>query len=401
MFSLPVYVGLDYHDSVVQVCVLDRNGTVLANRPCSNKLREIVNVVGLRGSGVFAAIEACNGSASLAEKLIERAGWSVDVAHPGYVARIKQSPDKTDFSDARLLADLERVGYLPKVWLASHEVRELRRVVRYRQQLAAERRNLKLRIGASLREQRLRRAGRPWTKPWLEWLKTTAALSASGRWVVDRQLTRFEQVENELKQVERQLDTMTANDPLVQKLLSMAGIGLITAVTIRAEIGRFDRFRTGKQLARFCGLTPRNASSGQRQADAGLIKAGNPQLRAVLIEAAHRLMMHDPHWESLGKQLRARGKPYNVVIAAVGNRWIRWLYHQVKPAPAMTDLTVASAGGSATSDAAAPQDFSRHDSGVQQPKRNSPRRSASTGARGAVGAPESGISLVRLRPRRA
>jgi len=99
-------------------------------------LQEIVNVVGIRGAGVFAAIEACNGSSSLAQSLIEKAGWSVDLAHPGYVARIKQSPDKTDFSDARLLADLERVGYLPKVWLASHDVRELRRVVRFRQQLA-------------------------------------------------------------------------------------------------------------------------------------------------------------------------------------------------------------------------------------------------------------------------
>ena len=92
------------------------------------------------------------------------------------------------------------------------------------------------------------------------------------------------------------LAEQTTNDPLVQKLMTLAGIGLITAVTLRAEIGRFDRFRTGKQLARFCGLTPRNASSGQKQADAGLIKAGNPQLRTVLVEAAHRLMRHDQRW---------------------------------------------------------------------------------------------------------
>ena len=52
---------------------------------------------------------------------------------------------------------------------------------------------------------------------------------------------------------------------------------------------RFDRFRNGKQLARLCGVTPWNASSGERQADAGFIKAGNRDLRRVLIEAAHRL----------------------------------------------------------------------------------------------------------------
>jgi hypothetical protein len=64
------------------------------------------------------------------------------------------------------------------------------------------------------------------------------------------------------------------DDPLVNKLLSLDGVGLITAVMIHAEIGRFDRFRNGKQLSRFGGLTPRN-----------------------------------------------------VVVEAVANRWIRWLFH--------------------------------------------------------------------------
>jgi hypothetical protein len=111
--------------------------------------REIRRFVGPDAT-VFAAIEACGGAADLADELIARAGWSVHLAHPGYVARIKQSPDKTDYSDARLLADLERVGYLPKVWLAPENIRELRRLVRYRQQLANQRRNVKLRIRALL-----------------------------------------------------------------------------------------------------------------------------------------------------------------------------------------------------------------------------------------------------------
>jgi hypothetical protein len=50
----------------------------------------------------------------------------------------------------RILSDLERVGYLPKVWTAPDEVCELRRVVRYRQQLVEERRAVKLRISSTL-----------------------------------------------------------------------------------------------------------------------------------------------------------------------------------------------------------------------------------------------------------
>jgi len=109
-------------------------------------------------------------------------------------------------------------------------------------------------------------------------------------------------------------------------------VGLVTALTLRAEIGRFDRFASGKQLARFCGLTPRNASSGQRQADAGLIKAGNRGLRQVLIELAHRLISRiQGPWARLAARLLKRGKANNVVVAAVANRWTRWLYHQMQP----------------------------------------------------------------------
>jgi len=106
-------------------------------------------------------------------------------------------------------------------------------------------------------------------------------------------------------------------------------------VTLRAEIGRFDRFDTGKQLARFCCVTPRNASSGARQADAGLIKAGNPELRHVLIQLAQRLVNRvEGHWMQLAAGMLQRGKPKNVVVAAVANRWVRWLFHEMKDSSA-------------------------------------------------------------------
>lgn len=331
MSSIPVFVGLDYHDEGIEVNVMAAGGEVLATRHCTNDWKDVVAVVPSGCRVVGAAIEACCGAADFAEELIQKAGWSVDLAHPGFVARMKQNPDKTDFGDARMLADLERVGYLPRVWLAPQELRQLRRLVRYRQQLAGERRNLKLRIQALLREDRVRRPSvRPWTQAWLCWLSKAADLGEQSRWVIGRQLKKLDQTNRELAMVERRLAKLTAKDPVVQKLLMQKGVGLITAVTLRAEIGRFDRFRTGKQLARFCGVTPRNASSGKRQADAGLIKAGNPQLRAVLIETAHRLMRLDARWVVFGASLRHRTRSGSLAAAAVANRWMRWLFHQMQ-----------------------------------------------------------------------
>jgi len=327
-----VFVGLDYHKDSVQVCVVNHRGDVLLNRRCNNDWQSIVKAVNGQGIVSRVAIESCSGAANLADELIFEVGWIVDLAHPGYVHRMKGSPDKTDFSDARMLADLERVGYLPKVWLAPHDVRELRRLVRYRQGLVAERRNTKLRVGALLRDQRIRNApANPWTKPWLHWLRHNETLSEQSQWIVERMLAKMTFVVDEVAEVEKRLSQATEDDSMVEALKLLKGIGPVTAWTIRAEIGRFDRFNTGKQLARFCGLTPRNASSGARVADAGLIKAGNRQLRAALIEASHRLIRFDTYWVKYAGSLLDRGKPKCVVVTAVANRWVRWLFHQMQP----------------------------------------------------------------------
>jgi transposase len=332
MSKVTVFVGLDYHKDSIQVCVMDSSGQVLANRRCPNAAAELALLVAFFGDQIRGAIEACSGAADLADELVERHGWDIDLAHPGYVNRMKQSPDKSDYSDARMLADLVRVGYLPRVWLAPQDVRQLRTTVRYRQQLVNQRRAAKLRVTALLREARLvePKGRRRWGPGWLAWLATAEGLGPEARFVADCHLAELRRLDEQIALVEARLAKVTADDPVVWRLVAMRGVGMVTAWALRAEIGRFDRFRTGKQLARYCGLSPRNASSGQRQADAGLIKAGSELLRAVLIEAAHRLIRFDPRWGALAAKLRAAGKPGSVVAAAVANRWVRWLFHQVE-----------------------------------------------------------------------
>lgn len=330
MSKVTYHVGLDYHQHSVQVCVMDSKGNIIQNATRPNDWQSVVEVVP-EGGTVFAAIEACCGAADFAEELIHKAGWSVNLAHPGYVARIKQSPDKTDWADAKLLADLERVGYLPKVWLAPENIRELRRLVRYRQQQVNQRRNVKLRIRALLRDQRAKAPSgiNPWTKAWRAWAEGSEELGETSRWILSEHFSEIETLSQKIRTVEKRLTKMLTDDPVAQKLLEQSGVGLVTAATLRAEIGRFDRFRSGKQLARFCAVTPRNASSGQRQADAGLIKAGNRELRRVLVEAAQRLRRLDDYWVDFADRMKERGKPSNVITAAVANRWIRGLYYEM------------------------------------------------------------------------
>ncbi len=82
-----------------------------------------------------------------------------------------------------------------------------------------------------------------------------------------------------------------------------------------------------------------------------MIRAGNPELRAVLIELAHRLIHRIPgRWAELACGMLARGKPTNVVVCAVANRWVRWVYHDLKhPVPSKQTSAQARQKGAAPS----------------------------------------------------
>jgi len=328
MTIVMVNVGLDYHEDSIRVCVVDEQGEVLVNRDVENHPAAVQDLILQWGHPAGIAIEACCGAASFAHEFEKLFEWKIQMAHPGYVKQLKQGPDKTDYGDAHLLADLVRVNYLPEVWIADQFTRQLRRLVRYREGLASQRRDTKLRIRALLREERIRSPqARPWTKAWLAWLDE-ASLGEHSRWVMSELQQQLQRLEEDLKRVEQHMEAAIADDAVSQKLLEQPGIGLVTAITLRAEVGRFDRFRSGKQLSRYCGVTPRNASSGKRQADAGLVGRSNRNLRAVVIQAAQRLPRHEDRWRELKNRLR-KTKPASVATAAIANRWLRWLYHQM------------------------------------------------------------------------
>src|SRR5689334_3345019 len=165
MATVPVYVGLDYHTRSVQVCAVSEAGEILINRRCGNSVAEIAGTLPAGMSVARAAIESCCGAMDLAEGLRGGAGWAVTLAHAGYVNRMKHNPDKSDYSDARMLAELSRAGFVPPVWPAPPWVRELRMLVRLRADLVSRARAIKTRILGVLRAQRVAEPERPgrWT----------------------------------------------------------------------------------------------------------------------------------------------------------------------------------------------------------------------------------------------
>ena len=251
------------------------------------------------------------------------------------VARMKQTPGKSDWTDAKLLADLTRAGYIPRVWLAPKPIRELRDLVRHRHGLVQQRTRAKLQLRALLRQHRIVCPHSPWTIKWKQWLGDSANITSTKlMFLIRDHYDTIEFYDKKISTVTEQMQNDVADDPVVKQLLRQPGIGVVTAITMRALIGQFDRFRTGKQLAHFCAVCPRNDSTGGKTTTGGLIQAGDNLLRQVLIEASHRLIRYNPEWKAMAARLKANGKKPCVIVAAVANRWVRWLFHQMtSPSP--------------------------------------------------------------------
>jgi transposase len=99
-------------------------------------------------------------------------------------------------------------------------------------------------------------------------------------------------IEARIKQTERQLETLAQQLPAVVYLLSIPGIGLLTATALVAFIGDIRRFPSGRHLASYLGLTPREFSSGLKRYLGRISKRGDGYLRTLLIHGARSVLLH-------------------------------------------------------------------------------------------------------------
>ena len=99
-------------------------------------------------------------------------------------------------------------------------------------------------------------------------------------------------IEARIKQVERQLEVTAEQLPPVGYLLTIPGIGLLTATALVAFIGDIRRFPSARHFASYLGLTPREYSSGLKRNFGRISKRGDGYLRTLLIHGARSVLVH-------------------------------------------------------------------------------------------------------------
>lgn len=212
----------------------------------------------------------------------------VKVAHPVMLRAIAAAKKKNDRIDASKIADCLRCDFLPECHMASTEIRDRRRTLRYRHLLVRQMVQMKNRVsgllletGVSHNKQRLHKVGY-----FRELLLTNEDISESIRPLL--KLSREAIVR--LQKTDYGLVSSLQRDPLlaerIKYLRTVPGVGPITALTWALEIGEVSRFRSIKQAISYCGLCGDEKSSAEKVLRTPISKQRNKHIQRALVEAA-------------------------------------------------------------------------------------------------------------------
>jgi transposase len=284
-------------------------------------------------------MEAC-GMAHYWGRVAQQHGHRVTLVPPGYV-RPYVRRNKTDRADAEAILEAVRSGEMPSVPVKRVEQQALVALHRVREQWMTTRTARINTLRGVLREHGVllpagARAAVQAIPRLLE--EATTTLPMHLRTVLTSVHAEIRALETRITELERELRTLADADPVVTRLLTIPGIGLLTATALVGSVGHIHAFRRARQFASWLGLTPREHSSGTRRRLGGISKQGDVYLRcllthgarAVLVTAQRRKAAAQPltrlhHWALTVRDRRGHNKATIAVANKLGRTvWAVW-----------------------------------------------------------------------------
>lgn len=320
------YGAIDLHLRHSLIRIVSETGDVVLERRILTSRATLTEVFGARPP-MRVLLETGTESEWVAQA-VEACGHTVVVADPNYAvmygARTRRI--KTDRRDVAALAEACRLGVFRPAHRVSAEQRQRRREVRVREQLIRTRTQLINLLRAQLRQDGYRlpagsadTAVRRYRR--LD-LPTTLAQALAPV------ISMLEALAPALADADAAIEAAATADPIVRRLMTVPGIGPVTAVTFRAVLDDVERFTDANAVTAFLGLVPREQSSGEHQRKGRITKAGSRPLRALLVNAAWCVWRQRRGRAALHawvEQLAAR-RGRRIAVVALARRLARILY---------------------------------------------------------------------------
>ena len=337
-------IAVDVAKAVFEVAVSEEPGRIKLRRRLSRSELEVFFAQTPKATVVM---EAC-GSAHHWGRQLQALGHAV-VLLPPHQVRPYVTRNKTDRADAKGILEAYRNSDLRPVPVKSVSQQILGSIHRFRAGWIAARtahvntlRGLLRELGFVIPEG---------IEKVLPQVRLMVADAESGfrdslRSTVREACDEIEALGERIRQAERQLEALAEQTPVVERLRSVPGIGLMTSTALVAFVGDVHRFPSGRHFASFLGLTPREYSSGLRHRRGRISKRGDSYLRVLLVHGARSVLCHakkattHDRLRTWALQLQNRSR-HNKAAVALANKlariaWAVWkngrVYESVAPA---------------------------------------------------------------------
>jgi transposase len=275
------------------------------------------------------AFEACGGSHYWARKAIE-CGHDVKVIPAKFVKPYVKG-NKNDYLDAEAICEAVQRPTMRFVTVRTPEQQALGAQVRLRSTLMRQRNACINQVHGFMLE-----FGIEYPKGRKTLLRLPEILDSCKEQlptpmvhVLERIYQEYQHLCQQINELESEMAEIIAADDRGRRLLDIPGVGLITACCLLAWVGDAGQFKTGRDLAAWIGLVPRQHSTGGKTTLIGIGKRGHSLLRCNLIHGARSaLQWHlakPSRWQEWAQEL-LKIKPRNVVAVAMANKMARMIW---------------------------------------------------------------------------
>jgi transposase len=293
------FAGLDVSLEDTAICVVDETGRIVRELRAASEPQALITALSGQALALERiGLEACSLTAWLHDGMRAAGLPAICIETRQANAAMKTMPNKTDRNDARALAQIVRTGWYRQVHVKSRQCRLWRSLLVARRAVLNEMRSIENVVRAVLREAGIK-LGTPGRAAFAARVRALAAGDALVMRLVEPLLAVLAVMLAQLARLTKQVLDIVRDDEVCRRLMSVPGVGPITALAFRATIDRPDRFRRSRDVGAHLGLTPARYQSGETDIQGKISRCGDELARTALYEAAHSLLVRSRKWSSL------------------------------------------------------------------------------------------------------
>jgi transposase len=293
------FAGLDVSLEETAICIVDGSGNIVREVRAASDPEALVaffRACGIKMERV--GLEACSLTAWLHAGLTEAGIAAVCIEARQAKAAMGAMPNKTDRNDARGIAQIIRTGWYRAVHVKSPSCRSWRALLSARRMVLNKRRDVENGIRALLREVGLK-VGTPSRKDFPTRVRELAAYDPVLMNLAESLLSVIDVMTQEVGRLTKRVLDEVRIEPTCRRLMTVPGVGPLTALAFRATIDQPGRFRKSRNVGAHLGLTPRRYQSGETDVQGRISRCGDELARTALYEAAHSLLIRSTKWSTL------------------------------------------------------------------------------------------------------